>query len=201
MLLLDYWMTYAAILRVYSSTGEKSVAISPSNPSNIVTVTTDPAGAIVTVTAQAQSVAGSGSRSRSNLGPIIGSIIGALAVTTLIILFLCLRRRRVRRLEPQTDKAARREFLRIENYPLRPVKNALPTAREVGHSAPISFSTSGSKIRHRNNTSVVGLTGDPPTLSSPDRHTTPEHSSSSSDEPQACCRYPTYTQNRQSAVS
>ncbi|KAF7363738.1 Myb-DNA-bind-2 domain-containing protein [Mycena sanguinolenta] len=145
--------------------------------SGIVTVTTNSASEITTVTAATQS-AGSKSttttksnsnlgvpttKSSSNLGAIIGGVIGALAVAIWVVLLLWFRRRRARRLELQSNRAPRAQFLRLEDYPLHSMRVSSRTkAREVAQSVPISLST-GSKMRHRNNASVTGATLSPPT--------------------------------------
>ncbi|KAF7363733.1 hypothetical protein MSAN_01031100 [Mycena sanguinolenta] len=166
-----------------SSTGTSSSvsASSSANPaSGMMTVTTDSAGETITVTVAAQSTGSKPTtksnsnlgapttKSNSNLGAIVGGGIGALAVVILVILLLWFRRRRARRFEAQSDKVARAHFLRLEDYPphYEPVFPRTNT-REVGRSVPMS-SSSGSKIRHRNNASVTGATLYP----SPDGHTT-----------------------------
>ncbi|KAF7363734.1 hypothetical protein MSAN_01031200 [Mycena sanguinolenta] len=137
--------------------------------SGMMTVTTNPAGGIVTVTVPAQS-AGSNptTNTTSSLAAIIGGVIGALAVAILVMLLLWFRRRHARRLEPQSDKAPHAQFLRLEDYPPHSVR-VLPRTnpREVAQSVPISLS-SGSKIRHRNNASVIDAELSPST----DGHTT-----------------------------
>ncbi|KAF8211861.1 hypothetical protein K438DRAFT_1805483 [Mycena galopus ATCC 62051] len=154
-----------------SSTGIKSSSASSTDSSestpSSMTVTTNAAGEIITVTASARVSAQLRSTSNSNLGTIIGGVVGALACCVLIIVFLWLRlRRRMRRIEPETDKAARTQFLRLEDYPLHSTSTLPRTnAQEEGQSVPISLSTSGSKIRHRNNASVTGASNT--TLSSP----------------------------------
>jgi len=173
-----------------SGNNPSSVSTGPGHltQSSIVTVTTDSAGTMITVTAPAQ-LADSRSTSHSNLGAIIGGVVGAVAVVTLLILFLWLRRRRVRRVEPETDKVARSQFLRIEDYPLHSMQNALPRtdAREVATSVPITLAASGSKRYLGNNTSEAGLTGVSTTsLSYPTDGpaTSPTHSDSSPRPPE-----------------
>ncbi|KAJ7510175.1 hypothetical protein B0H11DRAFT_1958029 [Mycena galericulata] len=64
--------------------------------------------------------------------------MAALVVAALVILLLFLRSRRLPRIHPETDKDARSQFLRIEDYPL----NSLPKsadAQEIRH--PITQST------------------------------------------------------------
>ncbi|KAJ7940320.1 hypothetical protein B0H13DRAFT_1937559 [Mycena leptocephala] len=89
---------------------------------------------MTTVTAQSAS-----SHSKSNIGIIVGSIVGGLVVVILAI-FAWLYSRRVRHVSPENEPARGSQFLRIEDYP---VQHALYT-REVG--APVSVPTTGSNI-------------------------------------------------------
>lgn len=90
---------------------------------------------MTTVTAQSAS-----SHSKSNIGIIVGSIVGGLVVVILAI-FAWLYSRRVRRVSPENEPARGSQFLRIEDYP---VQHALYTREVV---APVSVPTTGSNRR------------------------------------------------------
>jgi hypothetical protein len=126
---------------------------------SLLTVLGREVGGITTITAQ---LTNSRSNSKSNLGAIIGSVLGAFAVVLMVIVCLYLRCRRARRIRLASDKAARSQFLRIEDYPLRSMQQTLP----VG-PVPSSLGRSLSKRR------AAGLAGTFTSLSArADGHTT-----------------------------
>ncbi|KAF7338035.1 Myb-DNA-bind-2 domain-containing protein [Mycena venus] len=96
---------------------------------------------LTTVTAPAGAISKSKSNldpiTQSHLGPIIGGVIGGLAVIALGMLFVFIRLRRVRRVKSQTDSIARAQFLRIEDYP--------GNTRQIGSTIPVPLSASSPK--------------------------------------------------------
>jgi hypothetical protein len=82
-------------------------------------------------TATAQSAS---SRSKSNLGPIVGGVVGALAVVTLA-LSAWLYVRQGRRINPRNHRPTRSRFLRFEDYPTQTSLHRTDTL-EVG--VPVS---------------------------------------------------------------
>ncbi|KAJ7721538.1 hypothetical protein DFH07DRAFT_857672 [Mycena maculata] len=111
-----------------------------------LTITVDGTISVVgtaTVTSTPQAAVVSDSKS-NNMAPIIGGVLGALAVAALVILFLFFRSRRVRRVRLETDKGARSQFLRLEDYPLHSARRSLPRSDTRPPSAQY---TSSSKTR------------------------------------------------------
>ncbi|KAJ7940312.1 hypothetical protein B0H13DRAFT_5870 [Mycena leptocephala] len=130
---------------------------SPGDQASSPTVTG--VGGTTTITAPLTS---SRSNSKSNLGAIIGGVLGAFAVALMVIVCLYLRCRRARRIHLESDKVARSQFLRIEDYPLHSMQKPLP----VG-PVPLSLGRSLSKRR------AAGLAGTFTSLSAPaNGHTT-----------------------------
>ncbi|KAJ7709554.1 hypothetical protein B0H17DRAFT_1190755 [Mycena rosella] len=134
---------------VTCSTPQDQSSSSPTTPYPSAlssTVTVD--GVTTTVTAPSTVI--QGAAKKSNVEPIIGAVLGALVLAVLAALFLFLCSRRARRLRPQTDKAARTQFLRIEDYPLQSVQSPPPhvDTREVLNPAlPVSIPASITKSR------------------------------------------------------
>ncbi|KAJ7096499.1 hypothetical protein C8R43DRAFT_1141669 [Mycena crocata] len=111
-------------------------------------------GVVTTVTAQAAAGAISHTK-KSSLEMILGAVIGALALAALTILFIFLRARRIRRLDPKTDKTPRSHFLRIDDYPLHFPRNPLPPLPRAETSDNRTSSTlppPSSKRQYYNNT-------------------------------------------------
>jgi hypothetical protein len=119
--------------------------LNPSNPTasgspanqglGLGTSATVTVSGMTTVTAVSAS-----SQSKSNMGAIIGGVLGGLVVAIVLgVLFLWTRRRRARRVKSQADTAVRpqSQFLRVEDYPAR--------ARQASNAFPVSMPTSRPK--------------------------------------------------------
>ncbi|KAJ7940314.1 hypothetical protein B0H13DRAFT_6144 [Mycena leptocephala] len=98
------------------STSSINPTILPGDQSSSPSTITMSEMSLTTVTAQSAQLAIS--HSKSNIGAIVGGVVGALMVVTLAILFIWLRSRKVIRVSPEKDPSARSQFLRIENYPM-----------------------------------------------------------------------------------
>ncbi|KAJ7940318.1 hypothetical protein B0H13DRAFT_1937549, partial [Mycena leptocephala] len=126
---------------------------------------------MTTTTAQSAS-----SRSKSNLGPIVGGVVGALAVVTLAI-SAWLYVRQVRRISPRNHRPTRSQFLRFEDYPIQSSLHRTSDTLEVG--VPVSGFQ-----RHTMSEAVLAGSSFVSLLSSPDGpSTTPPAASASCESP------------------